>query len=230
MNREDIERKFEKSRTISLWAAIFSVINLVLGLVNVDLMFLFGAIMPRYIIEFGRYFSEYFGNQLLFIIGVILAFMGIAIYGLCYALSKKYKAWILVALVLFTIDSLVLILWSSSLSFDFVLLFGIIWRFWVIFRLASGVKAWLDLKKAPLVVLTSQNNIEQYEENQDENSQPEDVQNDDIENIADDKKAERIEQLEELFNSSTDENEKGIIARQLYDLGKLYYWRFIPKE
>jgi len=49
-------------------------------------------------------------------------------------------------------------------------------------------------------------------------------------NITDDKKNEEIERLEKLFDSSTDENEKGIIAKKLYDLGKMYYWRFIPRE
>jgi hypothetical protein len=39
-----------------------------------------------------------------------------------------------------------------------------------------------------------------------------------------------IEQLEKLFESTTDENEKGIIAKKLYDLGKIYYWRFIPRD
>jgi hypothetical protein len=39
-----------------------------------------------------------------------------------------------------------------------------------------------------------------------------------------------IELLEKQFESSTDENKKGVIAKKLYDLGKTYYWRFIPKE
>jgi len=49
-------------------------------------------------------------------------------------------------------------------------------------------------------------------------------------NITDDKKNEEIERLEKLFDSSTDENEKGIIAKKLYELGKMYYWRFIPRD
>ena len=49
-------------------------------------------------------------------------------------------------------------------------------------------------------------------------------------NITDDKKNEEIERLEKLFDSSTDEYEKGVIAKKLYDLGKMYYWRFIPRD
>jgi hypothetical protein len=50
------------------------------------------------------------------------------------------------------------------------------------------------------------------------------------ENITDDKKNEEIERLEKLFDSSTDEYEKGVIAKKLYDLGKMYYWRFLPRD
>lgn len=54
--------------------------------------------------------------------------------------------------------------------------------------------------------------------------------NSNIKNIAEDEKNMEIERLEKLFDSSTDETEKGIIAKKLYDLGKMYYWRFIPRE
>ena len=60
-----------------------------------------------------------------------------------------------------------------------------------------------------------------------ENTQSENNQKD---NITDDKKNEEIERLEKLFDSSTDEHEKGLIAKKLYDLGKMYYWRFIPRD
>jgi len=55
-------------------------------------------------------------------------------------------------------------------------------------------------------------------------------ENNQKDNITNDKKNEEIEQLERLFDSTTDENDKGIIAKKLYDLGKMYYWRFIPRE
>jgi len=45
----------------------------------------------------------------------------------------------------------------------------------------------------------------------------------------DDKKAE-IERLEKLFDSTYDEREKSLIAKQLYELGVMYYWRFIIRE
>jgi len=44
-----------------------------------------------------------------------------------------------------------------------------------------------------------------------------------------DKKAE-IERLEKLFDATEDEKEKSLIAKQLYELGVMYYWRFMPKD
>jgi len=52
----------------------------------------------------------------------------------------------------------------------------------------------------------------------------------DVNTQSENKKNEEIERLEKIFDSSTDENEKGIIAKKLYDLGKMYYWRFIPRD
>ena len=57
------------------------------------------------------------------------------------------------------------------------------------------------------------------------------IQTEDTNNTSsvEEKKKIEIEQLEKLFDLATDENEKGIIAKKLYDLGKMYYWRFIPR-
>jgi hypothetical protein len=49
-------------------------------------------------------------------------------------------------------------------------------------------------------------------------------------NINSENKNVEIERLEKLFESTTDEKEKSLIAKQLYELGQTYYWRFIPKE
>jgi len=46
---------------------------------------------------------------------------------------------------------------------------------------------------------------------------------------SDDKKAE-IDRLEKLFDATEDEKEKSLIAKQLYELGVMYYWRFMAKD
>jgi len=40
----------------------------------------------------------------------------------------------------------------------------------------------------------------------------------------------QIERLEKLFDSTSDEKEKSLIAKQLYELGIMYYWRFMPRD
>ena len=49
-------------------------------------------------------------------------------------------------------------------------------------------------------------------------------------NINSENKNMEIERLEKLFESTSDEKEKSLLAKQLYGLGKVYYWRFIPKD
>jgi uncharacterized membrane protein (DUF485 family) len=56
------------------------------------------------------------------------------------------------------------------------------------------------------------------------------TENDNNASSVDENKKMEIERLEKLFDSTSDENEKAIIAKKLYDLGKLYYWRFIQKN
>jgi len=72
--------------------------------------------------------------------------------------------------------------------------------------------------KVPIV-----SNIANTQSINNNNAQGENIHNENDKNI-------EIEKLEKLFESETDENEKGKIAKILYDLGKTYYWRFIPKE
>lgn len=69
-------------------------------------------------------------------------------------------------------------------------------------------------------------------EQREKNKNIEKNQNEDIKKytVDEENKNAEIEHLEKLFSNSIDENEKGIIAKKLYDLGKMYYWRFIPRE
>ena len=157
MKREDIEKNFNKGRSNLFLVVLLTSVNVVLRLTNTDISFLFAANLPSFFIDIGKYLSEESGNQILFNIGVLLAFAGIAIYGLCYVLSKKYNAWLLVALVIFPIDTLFL-LFLLTLDFNFGGIIGIGFHAWVIYNLACGVKAWSDLKKLPVNELPEENN------------------------------------------------------------------------
>lgn len=147
--RSEVEVNFNKSRSNLLLVIVFSVLNVILTLVNAGINFLFSATFPMFVVGLGQAFSDKSGDNAYLIIAVIVAFILIACYGVCYLLSKKHKAFIVVALVFFSIDTLFL-LWILSLGIDYSAIFDIAFHVWVVYSLIIGVKAWLDLKKLPL--------------------------------------------------------------------------------
>ena len=165
MNRESIEKKFNSSRSNLLLVTVLTAVNVILTLMDSDVSFLFAANLPAFFIELGGWLFEETGIQLFFIMGTMAAFAGIALYALCYILSKKYKAWILVALIIFPIDTL-LFIYILTQDFGIDLLIGLGFHAWIIFCLASGVKAWSDLKKLPPDEPTDQDTDEQQNEDE----------------------------------------------------------------
>lgn len=143
----DIETKFAKSRSNLLLVVAFSAVNVILLLINSGTYFLFSAAFPIFSVELGQILSQELGISAYYTIGIVVAFLAIAFYGICYLLSKRYKAFILVAFIGFVIDTILLI-WFSILEIDISMIIDIIIHAWVIYYLVIGVRAWLGLRKA----------------------------------------------------------------------------------
>jgi len=146
--RAEIEKKFEISRRNLLSVSILSLLNMLLSLLNANISFLFSATAPLFLFEVGRMFSEEMGMPALLMVSAVIALVMIAAYGVCYFLAKKYRAFMLVALIFFSIDT-VFLLWTLTLGFDFSIMLDIAFHAWVLYYLAVGTKAWSDLNKMP---------------------------------------------------------------------------------
>lgn len=144
----ELEQRFTKSRSNLLLVIAFTTLNVVLLLLNTDLSFLFSATFPIFFVGAGQVFAEQTGSNGFLLIGTVIAFISIALYAVCYFLSKKRKVFILVALVLFILDTL-LLLWLSFLEFDAGSLIDIAFHAWILYYLIIGVAAWSRLKKLP---------------------------------------------------------------------------------
>lgn len=145
IKREDVETKFNISRSNLLWVIAFSVINLLLALFNTEIFFLFSLTFPNILIEIGQLIAIELNNSIFILVGVIMAIITIVLYVICYLLSKKYKAFILVSLILFSIDTIIL-LCVSVMTLNISSIIDIAVHIWVIYYLINGVKAWLNLK------------------------------------------------------------------------------------
>lgn len=129
---------FGRARNNLLLVVAFTTINLILAAFESGFFFLFSATMPTIIFEF-------IGAP----VGIILAFGGVLIYLICWLLAKKYRAFILVALILFSIDTIVffILLFGVMAAFEIGYLLEIAFHAWVMFYLITGTMAWVRLMK-----------------------------------------------------------------------------------
>ena len=130
---------------------IFSLINVVLCLLGQDTYFLFSAIVPYFIASVGAlwgglYPPEYYSDMDMteadfWPMGLVVALAAVAIviiavYFVCWLLSKKHVAFMIVALVLFVIDTVLMpILFGFSLD----LILDYVFHAWVLGSLIWGI-------------------------------------------------------------------------------------------
>ena len=130
---------------------IFTLINVVLCMLGQDSYFLFSAIVPYFIASIGalwgglyppEYYAELemteaeFWPMGLVIACVAVAVVIIALYFVCWLLSKRYVAFMIVALVLFVIDTVMMpILFGVSVEW----ILDYVFHAWVLVSLILGL-------------------------------------------------------------------------------------------
>ena len=158
--RQALEAKYNGSRHNLLLVVIFSLVNLILLLTNSNTYFLFSASMPYIISDFGMFFcgkypAEYYADMgemtfldpSVLVVMVIISVVIIGVYLLCWWMSRKNNVgWLIAALVLFGIDTVVMFLFMLGSS---NMLFDILFHAWVIYYLITGILANAKLKKLP---------------------------------------------------------------------------------
>ena len=132
--------KFNKARNNLLAVVAFTVINLFLIAFDFDLSFLFSAFVPQ-ILQI--IVHEFFSMS----IGLIIGLAFTSVYLVCYALSKRWRVFILIALLLFLIDALIMLgaMFITGAYGEFI--FNIAFHAWILFYLITGTVAWVKLGK-----------------------------------------------------------------------------------
>ncbi len=160
-NREILEVKHKRSRNNLLLVIAFTIINLILLVIESDTYFLFSAYIPYALVDTGMFLcemypAEFYSEEFLSLEfldpGFFAIFMGVALvivllYFLSWLFSKKHKVgWLIFALVFFVIDTVALLaLWGVQMDN----IIDIVFHIWVILSLSMGVSANLKLKKLP---------------------------------------------------------------------------------
>ena len=157
--RQLLEGRYVSARRNILWVLLFTTINLILLVANSNSYFLFSAYIPYDIASWGmflcgkfpaEYYAEFPGfeplDNLLLVIALVLAVVICVLYLLCWLFSdKKRVGWMITALVLFAMDTILMVL--GGIGLDSIL--DVVFHAWVIISLSMGTAAHFKLKKLP---------------------------------------------------------------------------------
>ena len=151
--REKLEKKYNTSRGTLFFIIAFTCVNIMLVLLNSGSYFLFSASIPMFFLFLGSELVELNGTISVSIYGVVGAFISVAIYGSIYFLIRNHRAWIIAALVYFSID--VLIKFALFLTVPLLVaarafsIIELVIMTLIMYRLIIGTIAWSKLRKLP---------------------------------------------------------------------------------
>ena len=143
MNTENINKQvvnFKKARDNLLLVVLLTTVNLLLQFFGSNWNFAFSASIPTIIFGILEHFSP--------IVALLVSLSGAFLYLLFYILSKKKRVFILVSLILFSIDTvvfLILTLLVGLFGFGFSII-EIAIHAWVMYYLIIGTIAWSKLR------------------------------------------------------------------------------------
>ena len=155
------QQKFTSARYNLLLVIGMTLINIVMLFLGGSSYFLFSATIPYSLSIDGAYYTgklpeEFYTDMpadaqflpdsyLVIMLGIAIAIL--AVYFLCFLLSKKFKTgWMITAAVMFVLDTLYM-LFIYGVGVDSVM--DILLHAWVLYYLISGVVYGLKLKKLP---------------------------------------------------------------------------------
>ena len=146
--RQLLIQKEKAGRSNLLIAIVLTVVNIVLFMVGSETMLLFSISVPYYAVIFGSIFAAELGSPEMLVTGCVIAGVILAVYFVCWLLSKKRLGWLVVAMVLVIVDTLALIgfyLLAEEISgvLDFV------FHVMILYYLIVGIKGAKKLKALP---------------------------------------------------------------------------------
>ena len=129
-------------RASLLLIVVLTVVNIVLLLIEADRYFVFSASIPYYLTAFAMGMDSVFtsGIGTYTIIAIVISVIVVGIYLLCWALGEKKPSWLTAALVLFSLDTVGLLVITFTLLEDPILnLVDIIFHALAVYELVMAV-------------------------------------------------------------------------------------------
>jgi len=148
-SREYLENKMKSARHSLLLVLIFTVVNLVLLMADGNTYFLFSASVPFYLTVFGIGMDAGAGGSVFTTTALVISAIILAAYLLCWIFSKKKVGWYVAALVLFIIDTVLLVLLALAFETLADSIMDLVFHGWVVLELSQALICHKKLKALP---------------------------------------------------------------------------------
>ena len=103
------QSKYASARVNLRLMIVLTLVNIVLLFTEANMMMLFSATIPYFLVALGIELSFETGLPLFTIVTCVIAAITLLVYLLCWIFSKRRYAWMLIATILFGIDTLFLL-------------------------------------------------------------------------------------------------------------------------
>ncbi len=153
------ENNLRNARINLLVVVLISAINILMVFLDDGRFYIFSAYLPYFLTALGalltgrlsdEWYPEGRGDMLpnAFLIAMIaLSVIIVAVYFVCWLLSKKHSAWYIVTLALFAVDTLIMIFLEGFYLESIV---AIAFHAWVIYYMVMAINASSKLKNMPI--------------------------------------------------------------------------------
>ena len=164
------EKSYRSARSTILSIFGFTFINLVLHFVDASIYFLFSAFVPMFLIQLGDVAMAVADHEFTAMIPFALpAVLILLLYLICYFLSEKNGWWLVVATVLFIIDSVLMVLLYLGLGLGVAAITDYIFHGFILLALIGGCINFFKLRKVKKEIETSPAAEYEYEAAMQEN-------------------------------------------------------------
>lgn len=109
-------QQFNAARGSVLTAIILTVLNILLIAIDADYYLLFSISVPYYGVAFGMGMDMGIGGNTFTIAAIVLGLLIVGVYFILWLLSKKRRGVMLVAMMLFIVDTIVLLLLGLTIT------------------------------------------------------------------------------------------------------------------
>ena len=148
-SREYLESKIKSARHSLLPVLIFTIVNLVLLLSDGSTYFLFSASVPYYLTAFGMGMDLELTGSVFTTTALVISAVILAAYLLCWIFSKKKVGWYVFALVLFIVDTALLVLLALSFEMLADSIMDLVFHAWVVLELCQALSCHKKLQVLP---------------------------------------------------------------------------------